>query len=90
MTEDMERVCAVCGFSYGKHQGGKISRCPMGSSNPSPYKYHPINVFRLVKPPTISAGMACAGCQEFNPYAEANTADGKFICWSCKSSGRRA
>lgn len=37
--------------------------------------------------PVKSAGMRCAAkhCNEFNPYAEPNQPDGKFICFSCRS-----
>ena len=34
-----------------------------------------------------SGGMKCASCSNFNNYAEPNMGE-KFVCFSCKSSGR--
>ncbi len=35
-------------------------------------------------------GASCARCNDFNEYASPNTLSGKFVCYSCRSSDRRA
>jgi|SRR5579859_5161187 len=36
--------------------------------------------------PSVSRGMHCSGkfCSEFNAYAEPNTGDGLYFCYSCR------
>jgi hypothetical protein len=38
-------------------------------------------------PVAKSNGMNCACCNDHNPYAEINH-NGKYLCYSCRSSGR--
>jgi hypothetical protein len=33
-----------------------------------------------------SGGMQCSKCNDFNQYAQANQADGTFLCYGCRSS----
>lgn len=30
-----------------------------------------------------SKGMTCSSCNKYNEYAQANSQNGKFICWPC-------
>ncbi len=40
---------------------------------------------KTAEPPLMkSAGMRCCGCSDFNPWAEPNTPDGKYRCYSCR------
>jgi hypothetical protein len=67
--------CKLLNAGYGSNPDFEVRELPdEDPTNPG-----------IKKPAVKSAGMNCSGqfCNEFNPYAEANS-NGKYFCYSCR------
>lgn len=97
IPRDSNEKCAVCGNLWGNHGTSGSNRgasaCPGRGGGTfisaigativfaDPIIYHEEVLKRA---PATSSGMFCAKCNDFNEYAQANQADGKFICYKCR------
>ena len=98
IERDADEKCAACGEEWNQHGDGKsASACniaPGGHFVPpaAGISYIPssttfgkmVDYLRSQAAASLTSGMKCAKCGDFNDFAVSNQADGTFKCYVCR------